>query len=95
MQVECFGDLFDGYYSDDIYFYTPTHFLPSLTCAWRLEKLRQLDIVFAVGEADPFLDNNRHLSRLLDAKGVHHQLHFWDGRAHRAGAWRRMAALYI
>jgi esterase/lipase superfamily enzyme len=26
---------------------------------------------------------------------VGHQLHVWDGRAHRAGAWRSMAPLYI
>ncbi|MDQ0393667.1 esterase family protein [Labrys monachus] len=94
-QVECFGDLFDGYYSDDVYFHTPTHFLPGLDCAWRLSELRRLDIVFVIGKADPFLDNNRHLSRLLDEKGIRHQLHFWDGRAHRAGAWRRMATLYV
>ena len=95
MKVEDFGDLFDGYYSDDIYFHTPTHFLPSLGCAWRLEKLRQLEIVLAVGVADPFLDNNRHLSQLLKEKSISHQLHFWEGRAHRAGAWRRMASLYV
>ncbi len=95
MQVECFADMFDGYYGDDIYFHTPTHFLPGLDCAWRLEKLRQVEIVLAVGEADPFLENNRYLSRLLEEKSVHHQLHLWDGRAHSAGAWRRMAALYI
>jgi esterase/lipase superfamily enzyme len=95
MKVECFGDLFDGYYGDDIYFHTPTHFLPGLTCEWRLQQLRRLDIVLAVGKADPFLDSNRELSRLLDEKSVRHQLHFWEGRAHRAGAWREMAALYI
>jgi esterase/lipase superfamily enzyme len=95
IKVECFDDLFNGYYGDDIYFHTPMHFLPNLDCAWRLEKMRQLDIVLAVGKADPFLDNNRHLSRLLHEKSVHHQLHFWDGRAHRAGAWREMAALYV
>jgi esterase/lipase superfamily enzyme len=95
MKVESFGDLFDGYYADDIYFHTPTHFLPGLACAWRLDKLRQLDIVLAVGQEDPFLDNNRHFSRLLGEKGIRHQLHFWDGRAHRAGAWREMAALYV
>jgi esterase/lipase superfamily enzyme len=93
--VECFGDLFDGYYGDDIYFHTPPHFLPGLTCPWRLEHLRRLDIVLAVGAADPFLDDNRRLGRLLDDKGVPHRLHVWDGRAHRAGAWRRMAALYV
>ena len=95
MQVEDFGDLFDGYYNDEIYFRTPTHFLPGLSCSWRLDMLRRLEIVLAVGEADPFLENNRDLIRLLGAKNVHPRLHIWDGRAHRAGAWRKMAALYI
>lgn len=93
--VEHFGDLFDGYYSDDIYFHTPTHFLPGLACSWRLEKLRQLDIQFVVGTSDPFLDSNLHLSRMLDDKGIRHQMHFWNGRAHSAGPWRKMAALYV
>ena len=95
MKVDCFDDLFGGYYADDVYFHTPTHFLPSLPDDWRLDQLRRLDIVLAVGRDDPFLDSNIHLSRLLAGKGVQHQLHVWDGRAHRAGAWRQMAALYI
>jgi esterase/lipase superfamily enzyme len=95
MTVESFGNLFDGYYDDDIYFHTPTHFLPGLVCDWRLDHLRRMDIVLTIGHEDPFLDNNRHLSRLLADKGVGHQLHCWDGRAHRAGAWREMAPLYI
>lgn len=95
MKVECFDDLFEGYYCDDIYFHTPTHFLPGLQCPWRLERLRQVDIVLAVGTADPFLENNRHLSRLLDEKRIRHQLHYWDGRAHRARAWREMASIYV
>ncbi len=95
MKVESFDDLFHGYYDDDIYFHTPTHFLPGLACPWRLESLRRLDIVLTVGKADPFLDNNVHLSRLLGEKSVPHQLHFWDGRAHSPRAWREMAALYV
>ena len=57
--------------------------------------MRRLDIVLAVGKEDPFLGNNLYLSRILDDKSVGHHLHFWDGRAHRAGAWRKMAALYV
>ncbi|WP_459464663.1 esterase family protein [Rhizobium sp. No.120] len=95
MKVESFTDLFDGYYDDDIYFHTPTHFLPGLACERHLGSLRQVDIVMAIGDADPFLDNNRHLSQLLADKGIDHRLHVWDGRAHQAGAWRRMAPLYI
>jgi len=95
MKVESFDDLFDGYYDDTIYFHTPTHFLPQLACDWRLDRLRQTDIILTVGNEDPFIENNRHLSQLLTDKGIGHQLHFWDGRAHRAGAWRRMAPLYL
>jgi len=94
MKVEYFDDLFDGYYGDDIYFHMPLHFLPGLPGGSQLEKLRQMDIVLAVGKDDPFLDNNRHLCKLLEEKGVACQLHVWDGRAHRAGAWRKMVALY-
>lgn len=95
MKVESFGDLFDGYYDDDVYFHTPSHFLPGLDCPWRLDHLRRIDMVFTIGDADPFLDNNHHLSRVLSDKQVGHRMHVWDGRAHRAGAWRKMAALYI
>ena len=94
MKVEIFGDLFDSYYDDRVYFHTPSHFLPGLG-DWRLERLRQMDIVLVIGSEDPFLDNNRHLSQVLAAKGVGHQVHVWDGRAHRGSAWRMMAPLYI
>ncbi|WP_117191911.1 esterase family protein [Rhizobium terrae] len=95
LKVEAFGDLLDGYYDDTVYFHTPSHFLPGLACDQKLSHLRQMEIVLTIGDADPFLDNNRQLSRVLSEKGVDHRMHVWDGRAHRAGAWRKMAALYI
>jgi esterase/lipase superfamily enzyme len=95
LAVECFADLFDGYYDDAIYFSTPTHFLPGLDCPYKLDRLRHVEIVLTIGNEDPFLDNNWRLSRQLADKNVGHQLHVWDGRAHRASAWRKMAALYI
>ena len=95
LRVECFDDLLGGYYDGDVYFHTPTHFLPGLASSWHLDQLRRLEVVLAVGADDPFLDNNRVLSRLLGEKGVRHQLHVWDGRAHRASAWRAMAPLYV
>lgn len=94
-KVESFGDLFDGYYDDTVYYNTPLHFLPGLACPWRLERLRQVEIVLTIGKDDPFLDNNHHLSRILGEKQISHQLHLWDGRAHQGHAWRKMAPLYI
>lgn len=95
MRVEHFDDLFDGHYDDELYFRTPSHFLPNLHGDAALAPLRARDIVLTIGREDPFLDNNLALSRHLAAKGVAHALHIWDGRAHRASAWRKMAALYV
>lgn len=95
LKVEHFDDLLGGYYDNDVYFRTPTHFLANLPAGPQLDHLRRMEIVLTIGAEDPFLDNNRHLSHLLQEHGVQHQMHIWHGRAHRASAWRRMAPLYI
>ncbi len=95
LTIEHFGDLLDGHRGDDVYFHMPTHFLPGLACEARLESLKALDIVLVVGKDDPFLESNQALSQILTDKEIPHRLHYWDGRAHRGGAWRRMAPLFI
>jgi esterase/lipase superfamily enzyme len=95
MSVDHFHNLFGGYYDENIYFNTPSHFLPQLDCNWRLEHLRKMDIVFTIGKEDPFLANNRHLSHMLWSKGIWHAMHEWDGRAHRGRYWRQMVPLYL
>lgn len=95
LNVETFHDLFGGHYDENIYFHTPTHFLPNLACGDRLAHLRRLDIEIVIGGDDPFLGNNRHLSDILSAKGIPHKLRVWEGRAHRGYHWRRMAPLYL
>ena len=44
IRTETFDDLFEGCYSDDIYFHTPTHFLPGLVCGRRLAQLPQVEV---------------------------------------------------
>jgi esterase/lipase superfamily enzyme len=95
MSIDDFHDRFDGYYDENIYFNTPTHFLPQLDCTSKLEHLRNMDMVFIIGKEDPFLDNNHHLSHILWSKGIWHSMHEWDGRAHRGSYWRKMITLYI
>lgn len=95
LDVESFRDLFDGYRDENVYFHNPSHFLPNLQAEEQLGHLRNMDIILTIGRDDPFLDNNFQLSRILGEKGIHHALHVWDGRAHRASAWRKMAPLYI
>lgn len=95
LRVESFDDLFEGHYDEEIFYRTPSHFLPGLADDGVLQHMRRREIVLTIGREDPFLDNNLALSRLLAAKNIGHQLHVWDGRAHRASAWRKMAALYV
>lgn len=95
LSVECFNDLLDGFYDENVYFHTPNHFLPNLTCEMLLDKLREMDIIFVIGKEDPFLENNQRLSAILREKGIKHQLLLWDNRAHSGYYWRRMAPLYI
>ncbi|ATG90365.1 esterase family protein [Methylomonas koyamae] len=95
LEVECFKNLFDGYYDENIYFHTPSHFLPNLACEAQLAAIRQMDITLVIGKQDPFLANNHALSRVLAEKGVAHALYEWEGRAHQGHYWRRMAPLYL
>jgi esterase/lipase superfamily enzyme len=95
LNVEFFNDLFDGFYNEDIYFHTPSHFLPNLECSWRLRKLREMEITFVIGREDPFLQNNEQLSLILRQKNIDHQLLLCDSRAHSGYYWRRMASVYI
>lgn len=95
LQVEAFTDLFNGYYDENIYFHSPSHYLPNLSCEQRLNELRRLDVVMTIGNEDPFLDNNLHLSETMWQKGIWHAMHRWEGRAHRGKYWRKMAGLYL
>lgn len=94
INVESFRDLLDGHRDGNSYYHSPVQYLPGMN-GWRLDALRRMDIVLVIGREDPFLDNNRHLSRILWGKGVWHALHEWDERAHRGYYWRRMAPLYV
>ena len=95
LNVECFRDLFDGFYNEDIYFHTPTHYLPSLDCTWRLNKLREIDIILTIGREDPFLQNNEYLSSILSQKNIPFQMPIWDERAHSGYYWQRMSTVYL
>lgn len=95
LSTEGFGNLFDGWYSDDVYFHTPTHFLPNLECPKLLGQMRDMEIVLTIGREDPFRENNEALSGILHRKGIGHTLHHWEDRAHSGYYWRRMAPIYV
>jgi esterase/lipase superfamily enzyme len=95
LDVEHFKSLLGDYYDDNVYFHSPSHYIPNLDDELILADLRAMDIVLVIGNEDPFLDNNLLLSQYLWGKGIWHALHRWEGRAHRGRYWREMVKLYL
>lgn len=94
-RVGPFLDLFDGYYDEDIYFHTPTHFLPQFNDPTAIHAMRRTEIILAVGEEDFFRGSTEELSSHLWNEDVPHTLSIWSGEAHRAYHWRQMVRLYL
>lgn len=78
-----------------VYFHDPSHFLIHESEHTRLEQLRRLDIVLAIGRDDPACPDDEHLSEVLWSKGVWHALRIWDGRADDRPSWRQMIVRYV
>jgi esterase/lipase superfamily enzyme len=84
-----------GYYDENVYFNNPVDYLGNEHEPSRLDALRHLDIILAVGRDDGLAASNRQLSEVLWSKDIWHALRLWDGFAHDWPVWQRMAQLYI
>lgn len=85
----------DGYVDDNVYFNSPCDFIFHEHEPARLDALRRLDIVLAIGRDDPARQENECLSAVLRHKGIPHVLRIWDGSAHDWPWWQQMIRLYI
>jgi esterase/lipase superfamily enzyme len=94
-QIHDFRNLFDGYHDENIYFNMPQQFVHNLHDCCNLDAIRDMEIVLAIGETDPFLPDNQEFNHLLCDKGIHSQLHIWGHYAHRPRWWRQMVQLYL
>jgi esterase/lipase superfamily enzyme len=83
-----YRDLFDGWYDQDIYFNTPSHFLPQLDDPAILSELRYVRVHLACGREDIIYDNNHALVTCLQQRSVAVRFTTCDGEAHRPRAWR-------
>lgn len=90
-----FRNLFDDYHNADIYFHMPAQFIANIDDEVYLDALRQIEFIFAIGETDPFVCNNHHMSQLLWYKDIPNQLYIWTGYAHRPRYWKQMVQLYL
>lgn len=86
---------FCGYYSDELYFHTPRHYVPNIHDPDQLAALRNLDIILAIGRDDPNIEDNRALSRALWDKGIGHALREWEGWSHDWPYWAQMMRHYV
>lgn len=85
----------DGYSDDNVYFNSPYDFIQNEHESERLDALRRLDIIFAIGRDDPSCQNNERMSSVLWEKNIWHALRIWDGWAHDWPWWRQMIHAYI
>ena len=95
MQMECFPDLFNGYWNEDIYFNMPSQYVPNLEDNNIIEQLKKMEILFVIGKDDPFYFNNRFIHCSLKRKGIWSELLEWEGEAHRPRYWRKMVQMYL
>ncbi|MCZ4222566.1 esterase family protein [Pedobacter rhodius] len=90
-----FKDLMNGFRNEVVYLNMPAQFITNLSDNHLINHLRQMEIILAVGETDPFLGANQYLSQTLWNKGIQNQFHTWESNAHRPHYWRKMVPLYI
>ena len=85
-----------GGQSDDlVYAVNPPQFVANEWQQERLDALRRMDIIMAVGRDDPAVDDNRELSRILWSKGIGNALREWQGFAHDWQWWEQMIVKYV
>ncbi|HEY4323066.1 MAG TPA: alpha/beta hydrolase-fold protein [Mucilaginibacter sp.] len=94
-EIQDFKDLFDGFTNEDIYFNMPQQFVTNLDEPAILNAIKDIEIILAIGETDPFLKSNQEFSHLLSNKGIPNQLKIWAGYAHKPRHWRQMVELYL
>ena len=84
-----------GYTDDLVHACNPAAFVRHEWEGWRLDALRRMDIIIAVGEGDPNIAENREFSGALWEKGIGNALRVWSGWSHDWPYWERMIVKYV
>jgi len=88
-------EMTEGYSDIEVYYANPSDFIRHETDHGRLQAIRRIDIILAIGRDDPAYWNNQQLSKTLWEKGIPHALRVWDGWAHDWPWWHQMLLKYI
>jgi esterase/lipase superfamily enzyme len=85
-----------GYHDEDVYFNQPTQYLPNMNDAWYLDRYRQNKYVLATGWDDQCLGQNQNMDRIMNEKGIPHQLFIWNTwNSHDWPTWQQMVREYL
>ncbi len=84
-----------GYSDENVYFNNPVDFIAQESDPYRLERLRQQDIIMATGTDDRLIDSAREMSSILWSKGIGNALREWNGWYHDWSYWQEMTLKYI
>lgn len=85
----------DGYSDESVYFHNPFDFVVHEHDPCRLEHMRRMDIILAIGHDDPNVDNSREMSDRLWARSIGNALRIWNGWVHDWQYWQSMIRQYI
>lgn len=87
----------NGYYDEQVYFNSPSHYIPNLTDSTILEKIRKGRIVIATGSGNHEDPNaNRRFSDVLNSKSIPHRLEIWAADVHHDWpTWRKMLPYFL
>lgn len=84
-----------GYGGGEVYFHNPMAYVPNEHDHRRLEAIRNIDLILAVGRDDSLAGNNEAFSTILWEKDIWHALRHWDGWCHDWPWWQEMFRLYV
>ena len=83
-------DFFGGDRAGDIYFNSPLDYLPGLTDAAALDRIRKLRLIFCCGQGaweERMLEETRRLEGILAAKSIPAWVDFWGGDVAHDWPW--------
>ena len=87
-----------GFFSDDVYFNSPMHFMPNLTDHNILEQIRKSKHIHIVTGSGDYEDpsSSGRFAKILYDKGVWYELDIWGKEwPHDWNTWRAMLPQYI
>jgi esterase/lipase superfamily enzyme len=83
------------YYDDYILECDPAPYLRELKDPEHLKKLKEMDIIFVIGQTDPLYAGNQLFTHELWAKDIWHAFRPWEGFAHDWPYWKEMIPMYF